>query len=54
MCVLLSFRFLFSGVGLVAAVLCMLAYPLVPHYALVGVVIGRSLDVSVMCLIFSF
>jgi len=29
-----------------------LGYPPVSHYALVGLAIGRSLDVSVVCLIF--
>jgi len=29
-------------------------YPPVSHYALVGLAIGRSLDTSVMCLIFFF
>jgi len=42
------------GACLVAAMLRVFDYPPVSHYALVGLAIGRSLDASVMCLIFVF
>ena len=39
-----------DGACLLVAVLCMFVYLLAPHYALAGLVIGRSLDDSVTCL----